>query len=347
MTKWLTAALLALLVLLVKAVAPLHAHPTSSSFVVIGVGASTVEVAITTDADALRLKLDALARPITELVTLRIDGRAVELTQRRSEPVPDRPGHVRITFESPVTSAPKTLQWQASLFLGSYPLAVRSGSAGAAPEEDREYEWIVGRESSRLYDLAALASADQSRSGFLRLVVVGFRHILPGGLDHVLFVLGLTLLAGSLRTLVLQVSLFTIAHSATLGLAMAGVVAVPSHIVEPLIAASIAYIAIENLRARSLTYWRLLVVLAFGLLHGLGFAGALRDTGLAGSSLASTLLAFNLGVELGQLTVVLATVAVLRLLPFREARQERLVLRPMSSVIAAIGLMWAVERVLS
>jgi hypothetical protein len=232
------------------------------------------------------------------------------------------------------------------VFLASYPLAVQHGAASAAPSGDRDYEWIMASELSRSYDLAALKAHTLGWEGFRRLVGTGFTHILPGGLDHVLFVLGLTLLSVNLRTLALQVSLFTIAHSATLGLAMAGVVAVPGHIVEPLIAASIAYVAIENLRAKSLSYWRLVLVLAFGLLHGLGFAGALRETGLAGGSLATTLVGFNLGVELGQLAVVLAASALIRLLPFRDDEQTRFVLRPASAAIAAVGLFWAIQRTL-
>jgi hypothetical protein len=320
------------------------AHPTATSFVIIGVGATEVEVALTTDEHALQLKLQALSSSIEELISLRLDDRVVPLQRRDTERVADRPGHVRIAFVAELPKGAATLQWRTSLFLGSYPLAVQSGHALTAPENDRHYEWINGTESSRIYQLDALGSDTSRWPEFGRLVTLGFTHILPGGLDHVLFVLGLTMLAASVRTLVLQISLFTIAHSATLGLALAGVVAVPGRVVEPLIAVSIAYVAIENLRTRSLSYWRLVLVLGFGLLHGLGFAGALRDTGLAGSSLATTLVGFNLGVELGQLTVVVAALVFLRLLPLRDTQQDRFVLRPASAAIAAIGIFWAVQR---
>ena len=323
---------------------PLIAHPSATSFVVIGVGATEVEVALTTDERSLQLKLRALSSSIEDLMSLRMDDRLVPLRLRDTGPVADRPGHVRMVFVAPFPQGARTLQWRTSLFLGSYPLAVQSGHALTAPESDRQYEWITGAESSRTYQLGALGSTASRWPEFGRLVKLGFTHILPGGLDHVLFVLGLTMLAASVRTLVLQISLFTIAHSATLGLAMAGVVAVPGRVVEPLIAVSIAYVAIENLRTRSLSYWRLVLVLGFGLLHGLGFAGALRDTGLAGSSLATTLIGFNLGVEIGQLTVVVAALLFLRLLPLHDTDQTRFVLRPASAAIAAIGIFWAVQR---
>lgn len=117
---------------------------------------------------------------------------------------------------------------------------------------------------------------------YLRL---GFTHILPGGLDHVLFVLGLFLLAPMWRPVLAQVTTFTLAHSITLGLALYGAVSVSRAIVEPLIALSIAYVAVENLVTTELKPWRLALVFLFGLLHGMGFAGVLQDLSLAPSEL--------------------------------------------------------------
>ena len=137
-----------------------------------------------------------------------------------------------------------------------------------------------------------------------RYIVMGFRHILPEGVDHILFILGLFLLGAKLRPLLAQVTAFTIAHSLTLGLAMFGLVRLPASVVEPIIALSIAFVAIENVLAKSVKPWRILVVFGFGLVHGLGFAGALQDLGLARRELLPALVGFNIGVELGQLTVV-------------------------------------------
>ena len=129
--------------------------------------------------------------------------------------------------------------------------------------------------------------------------MLGFTHIVPDGLDHVLFVLGLFLLTGRARSILWQVSAFTAAHSITLGLSLYGVITAPASLVEPMIALSIAYVAIENLFLSELRTWRLALVFAFGLLHGMGFAGALRDLGLPRSEFLTALVTFNLGVEGG------------------------------------------------
>ena len=109
---------------------------------------------------------------------------------------------------------------------------------------------------------------------------LGFEHILPKGLDHILFVLALFLASTRLRPLLIQVSVFTVAHTVTLGLAAAGLTRAPGALIEPLIAVSIAYVAVENLFARDMTRWRPFVVFGFGLFHGLGFASVLLDIGL-------------------------------------------------------------------
>ena len=183
---------------------------------------------------------------------------------------------------------------------------------------------------------------DVARS-YLRL---GFVHIVPEGLDHILFVLGLFLLSARLRPLVWQVTAFTVAHAATLTLAALGVVALSPRLVEPLIALSIAYVAVENVLTDRMTRWRPPVVFGFGLLHGLGFAGVLGDLGLPERERLLALVSFNAGIELGQLAVIGG--AALACGRFRSERwyRPRLVV-PASAGIALIGLVWAIERVLS
>ena len=180
-----------------------------------------------------------------------------------------------------------------------------------------------------------------SAAKYLRL---GFTHILPHGLDHVLFVLGLFLLSASLRPLLWQVTAFTIAHSITLALALYGVVRLPGVIVEPLIALSIAFIAFENLFTSHLKPWRPLVVFGFGLVHGLGFAGVLSDVGLPRGQYLTALLTFNAGVELGQLAVIalaLAAVGWFR----RRAWYRPAVVLPASGAIAAVAVFWTIVRI--
>ncbi len=175
-------------------------------------------------------------------------------------------------------------------------------------------------------------------------IPVGFDHILPKGLDHILFVLGLFFLSTHLRPLVWQVSAFTLAHTITLALGAAGWVNVPGSIVEPLIAASITYVAVENIFTSGLNRWRPVVIFGFGLLHGLGFASVLGEFGLPQGQFVPALIGFNVGVELGQLTVI-AIAFVLVGWAMRRAWYRARIAIPASCIIAAVGAYWFVERV--
>jgi HupE/UreJ protein len=190
------------------------------------------------------------------------------------------------------------------------------------------------------------ASRGESESGVdvaARYLVLGFQHILPKGLDHILFVLGLFLLSTRLRPLLWQVTAFTVAHTLTLALAVNGVVELPSRVVESLIALSIAYVAVENLFTSELKPWRPALVFGFGLLHGLGFAGVLQELGLPRGEFVTSLIAFNVGVEAGQLTVIclaLLTIGWFR----RRAWYRRVIAIPISIGIALVGVYWAITR---
>lgn len=179
---------------------------------------------------------------------------------------------------------------------------------------------------------------------------IGVGHILPGGLDHILFVVALVLTSTQLRPLIIQITTFTLAHTATLGLAAAGVISPAGHIVEPLIAASIAFVALENLWVRDMPRWRPAVVFGFGLLHGMGFAGFFGELGLPAGQFWSALIGFNIGVEVGQLSVVLAMVVCLLVVqralrgPHAEAHYRRGIVIPASMLIGVIGMWWAIER---
>src|SRR5262249_54583299 len=149
------------------------------------------------------------------------------------------------------------------------------------------------------------APAHDSRPAVLaNYIALGFTHIIPEGTDHILFVLGLFFFATTWRSLLSQVTAFTVAHSITLALSMYGVVSAPARIVEPLIAVSIAIVAVENILVRRPHRWRPLLVFAFGLMHGLGFAGVLRELGLPRQDFGLALAGFNIGVEAGQLAVI-------------------------------------------
>ena len=242
---------------------------------------------------------------------------------------------LRMTGEIP--GGARTFTWSSSLKLGSYLLTVR------LPGEEPERAWMEGGDSSPAFSLKGAATPTRWEIA-RQYLVLGFTHILPKGTDHILFVLGIFLLSTRIKPVLLQVTAFTIAHTITLGLTIYGVVSLRPTIVEPLIALSIVYVAVENVTTSELHPWRVALVFGFGLLHGMGFAGVLSEVGLPRSEFLTGLLCFNAGVELGQLTVILAALALVGL-PFRRERwyRPRLVV-PISLAIAAVGLWWAVDR---
>ncbi len=196
--------------------------------------------------------------------------------------------------------------------------------------------------------LSAHAATDLSKysrtdvaSIYLKL---GYTHILPLGLDHILFVLSLFFLSPRIKVVILQATAFTVAHSITLGLAMYGFISPPAHIIEPIIALSIMFVAVENMISDKLKPSRILIVFAFGLIHGMGFASVLTDLGLPQNKFVVSLLTFNLGVELGQLTIILlAWFLIGKWFHTKEWYKNRIVI-PISAMIAVIALYWTIER---
>jgi hypothetical protein len=178
-----------------------------------------------------------------------------------------------------------------------------------------------------------------------RYIELGFVHIVPRGMDHILFVLGLFLLGSQLRPLLLQITAFTLAHSITLALAMYGIFSLPPRVVEPLIALSIAFVALENIFTSKLHKWRLFLVFGFGLIHGLGFASVLTSLGLPKREFVTALVSFNVGVECGQLSVIGLGMLAAGWCRNRSWYRRRIVI-PASGVIAAIGVFWAVQRII-
>ena len=234
----------------------------------------------------------------------------------------------------------RMLRWFYGIVADPYPLTISRADGQVYTE------WIGGTVWSRPIDLTGQFIPPSRWTVIRQYVVLGFTHILPKGVDHILFVIGLFLLSTRLRTVLAQVTAFTVAHSITLGLSIYGIVALPPRVVEPLIALSIAYVAIENLITRELHAWRIGVVFLFGLLHGLGFAGVLRELGLPRGEFLTALLSFNLGVEFGQVSVIAA--AALVTAPFvKGERYRRRVVVPASLAIAAVGIYWTVTRVMA
>ena len=173
-------------------------------------------------------------------------------------------------------------------------------------------------------------------------ILSGFRHVIPMGLDHILFILGLFLLAPRLKPLLGQSLLFTLAHSITLALVIFGVIHFPAKWVEVLIAVSIAWIGIENLFAKRINTSRLYLVFGFGLIHGMGFAEVIRGKlgDLSGKALALPLVSFNIGVELAQATLLIC--AFIILIPFRKWTVS--IQNIGSILIALVALFWIYQR---
>ncbi|MGN6402389.1 MAG: HupE/UreJ family protein [Flavisolibacter sp.] len=173
---------------------------------------------------------------------------------------------------------------------------------------------------------------------------LGIAHIVPSGIDHILFVVALCLLNTKLRTILWQATAFTVAHSITLALSMKGVVTLPADIVEPLIALSIVFVAVENILISELKVWRILIVFMFGLIHGLGFAAALNEIGLPRNKFFTSIISFNAGVEIGQIMVILSVFLLLIFPLGKKPWYKKRVVYPISMLIALIAAYWTVQR---
>ena len=174
---------------------------------------------------------------------------------------------------------------------------------------------------------------------------LGITHVIPLGFDHILFIICLTLLSSNLKSLILQCSVFTLAHFISLLLASANIIKVDPAIVEPLIAFSILIMAMENILRDKVRKGRIVLIFLFGLIHGLGFATALKEIGVPANYFITSLLFFNFGVETAQVLVVF-TVYFFLIKKFREKvwYKERIVY-PFSSMIGCVALYWMVQRI--
>lgn len=300
-------------------------------------------------------RLEPILAALADGIVVTLDGR----------PLPRDFVDARFAAESlgaianPLTPQMATLRWELPPTAGDR-LEVRLANGFELP-----WPWLVRVDSGlRELPVSRLLTPDRRATGGVALAGdgaggstseglidvgaiyagLGILHIVPDGLDHVLFILGLFLVGGTFRELLILVSCFTVAHTATLGAAVLGLLAPPAGIVEPLIAASIVYVGLEALFGFSKPAARYAVVFAFGLLHGLGFASVLGEIGLPDGQYVLALLSFNLGVELGQLLVL--GVAFLLLGAFRSRRwYVPCVVHPGSMIVAGVGAYWLLERI--
>lgn len=217
---------------------------------------------------------------------------------------------------------------------------VSTASCLATVLDGEKIQNVVFTPEQHEFSLRGNASSVDFRS----FVLLGLEHILTG-YDHLLFLLSLLALGGGLRYLLKVVTAFTVAHSVTLALTVLGVIALPGRVIESGIALSIAYVALENILRRdssAVERSRWVVTFVFGLLHGMGFADLLREMNLPQANLPGALVGFNLGVEIGQLSVVIPLFLLLRLL---ERWHVGAPVRWVASAFAvAAGLFWFVQR---
>ena len=253
---------------------------------------------------------------------------------------PEAMGDVVLTVQTPseeplaafVRAGERSDEYAFALDAPRIPGTVPGGPMGSAPAE------------SGPAPPAPPVPAVASTRGALGFVRMGFTHILPNGLDHILFVLGLFFLSPRIRPLLIQIMCFTLAHSVTLALSVRGVISLPSAVVEPAIAASIAFVAIENICTQRVHPWRPAIVFGFGLVHGLGLASAFAEAMHGQRVPMGPVLLFNVGVELGQLAVVGAAMLAVGWLRARPWYRGRIAI-PASVLIAGMGLIWTVQRV--
>ncbi|MBI2188693.1 MAG: HupE/UreJ family protein [Acidobacteria bacterium] len=313
------------------------------------------DIEIVTDAAALAEKLDALSGQRVEThrvaafddlfrkrVTVAFDGAADHPAIRyavRPQSDASLPPVATIRLSGEIPAGARRFSWTYGWTFASYALSITTPGTTAPLTE-----WLEGGQTSTPFSLTAIPPPPRRAATVWRYLVLGFTHIVPHGVDHVLFVLGIVLLTRRMRAVLWQVSAFTAAHSITLALSIYGVIGVSSAIVEPLIALSIAYVAIENLVLTELRAWRVALVFAFGLLHGMGFAGVLQEIGLPRSEYVTALLTFNVGVEAGQLAVIATASALVGWHRWSDATFRRCVVVPASVLIACTAVYWTIER---
>lgn len=266
-----------------------------------------------------------------------------------------------ITLTAHLPESADSLQWYYPEAFGDNAVRVKQVDKESERWHWSQWQWLRKDNTSEPFSLTEIVAKASIVKVVASYIVIGFEHIVPKGLDHILFILGLFLLANHWRPLLWQVTMFTVAHTITLALAMNNLVELPAAVVEPLIALSIAYVGVENLYAKKLHQSRLILVFIFGLLHGLGFASVLTDFGMPENDFAVALISFNVGVELGQIAVISAAFIVIACsfyLWFKEQpvfnlfsldtkKQQsyrRIVIQPGSILIALIGLYWFIER---
>jgi len=289
---------------------------------------------------------------------------SIKLTDDDKKPVPlhigkviiPEPGYTKvprisiINLQGKLDLSVTSLQWYYPMAFGDNAVRLRQVDKVRQKFHWSEWQWLRKDQASEPFSLTEIVARRPLYKTITSFIELGFVHILPKGTDHILFILGLFLFSTAIRPLLWQVTMFTIAHTLTLGLAMNGVINLPANIVEPLIALSIAYVGAENIyanvshKANKANKGRLVLVFLFGLLHGLGFASALSEFRMPEDAFATALISFNIGVELGQLSIIAAAFMLVGYWFGNKPWYNKVISIPASLVISVIAFFWFIER---
>jgi HupE/UreJ protein len=289
------------------------------------------------DPAAVAEHADAIVRIIAHRLELAADGRPLNLQWSAPEIVPERQS-VRLRFRADLERPPGAIALRALLF----PYDPNHQTFVNVYEDDALTQAILDANRA---DFEYFSGTRQGVAAVVRrFVPAGAHHILIGP-DHLLFLVGLLLLGGTIRQLAVVVTAFTVAHSITLSLAALNLLSPPARIIEPAIALSIVYVGADNLLMHGGRDVRAWIAFAFGFIHGFGFANVLREMDLPSRALGWSLFSFNFGVELGQLLVVLLVATAFAALRARSEAAGRWLLVTGSIVVVAAGAFWFVQRV--
>lgn len=300
------------------------------------------------EADELLARFRPFQDNLTEGIELYFDNQRAPLAVTRVE-IPE-PGYTKvprmslIVLEGRVDRSVSTLEWYYPERFGDNAVRVRQVDEANEKWHWSDWQWLRKDQRSDPFSLTEVFTSRPLHKVIQEYMVAGFLHILPLGLDHILFILGIFLLSTRWSPLLWQVTMFTVAHTITLGLTMADIINLPDRVVEPLIALSIAYIGVENIWHKQLYKGRLLLVFAFGLLHGMGFAGVLKEFGMPDEAFLTALISFNVGVELGQISILVMAFAMVGYWGKGRAWYRNAVVIPLSAMIAMTGLYWTYDR---
>lgn len=297
--------------------------------------------------DILGAKFGEFEKEYLDSFELKINGQKqkINLVEKKIDIIgyKKRPRKTTLTYQGELDEWPKDISWQYGKIHGDS--ALRYQVFKKDEYSWSQWRWLRdGKPSGRIEIEHPEPPGVTDR--LIEFALIGFDHVIPLGWDHILFIIGMALSSLLWRKLLILVSAFTLAHTLTLGLALYGVVEISAQIIEPLIAFSIAYVAIENLLTKQSMMRKTVVVFLFGLIHGLGFATMLQDFEMSADNLLVTLIGFNIGVELAQAVIVLGVVLLGVVMGRLGMDYKKIIVYPVSVMIGLIGIWWGIERLL-